>query len=163
MTSPGTTSLHAGLDGQARMPGPSAEVMRFALTGVAAYATDVLVFNIALLGLNANPLAAKAASSVAAIAVAFVGSLYYTWPDAPRMTTWRAVAAFVAISVGAAGVQGLSLWGSHQVLGLTSALADNISANVIGMGLATVLRFWAFRRFVFAPGTSRPAATSIRV
>jgi putative flippase GtrA len=38
---------------------------------------------------------------------------------------------------------------SRYVLGLTSVWADNISANVIGLGLSTVARFWVFRRYVF--------------
>lgn len=130
---------------------PANELVRFALTGLTAFAADVLVFNLALLGLRTSPLAAKALSSVVAIAVAFVGSRYYTWPDGPTMGTWRAVATFVAISVAAALVQATCLWASHHLLRLTSPWADNISANVIGMGLATGLRFWAFRRFVFPP------------
>ena len=34
---------------------------------------------------------------------------------------------------------------------IASALADNLSANVLGMGAATILWYRAFRRFVFAP------------
>jgi hypothetical protein len=35
------------------------------------------------------------------------------------------------------------------VLGLTDPLSDNIAANVVGLGLGTAARFWAFRRFIF--------------
>jgi putative flippase GtrA len=38
------------------------------------------------------------------------------------------------------------------VLGLTSRLADNISANVVGVGLGTVFRFVTYKRFVFVGG-----------
>ena len=38
---------------------------------------------------------------------------------------------------------------SHHVLGLTGRLADNISGNVVGVGLGTAFRFWAYRHFVF--------------
>ena len=38
---------------------------------------------------------------------------------------------------------------SNDVLGLAGPVADNISGNVIGMGLATAFRFWTFRRYVF--------------
>lgn len=41
------------------------------------------------------------------------------------------------------------LWFSHYVLGLDSPLADNISANVIGLGLGTLFRFWSYRKWVF--------------
>ena len=35
------------------------------------------------------------------------------------------------------------------MLGLTSRLADNISANVVGLALGTVFRYWSYKRFVF--------------
>jgi hypothetical protein len=35
------------------------------------------------------------------------------------------------------------------VLDQHNALADNISANVIGLGLGTLFRFWSYRKFVF--------------
>jgi putative flippase GtrA len=38
---------------------------------------------------------------------------------------------------------------SHYALGFTSTLADNIAANVIGLGLGTAFRFWSYRRWVF--------------
>ncbi len=38
---------------------------------------------------------------------------------------------------------------TRYVLGLTDPLADNIAANVVGLGLGTAARFWAIRRFIF--------------
>jgi hypothetical protein len=35
------------------------------------------------------------------------------------------------------------------MLGLTSALADNVSANGVGLVLGTAFRFWAYRRYAF--------------
>ena len=43
----------------------------------------------------------------------------------------------------------LCLWFSRYVLGLTTPLADNVSANVIGLSLGAAVRFWVFRRYVF--------------
>ena len=44
---------------------------------------------------------------------------------------------------------------SHYVLGLTSKLADNISANGVGLVLATLFRFWGYKTLVFV--ASKPA------
>ena len=38
---------------------------------------------------------------------------------------------------------------SRYVLGLTDPVADNVAANVIGLGLGTLARFWALQRFIF--------------
>jgi putative flippase GtrA len=130
-------------------PGRWVEVGRFAVTGVAAYATDVVVFNALLLGAGTPSAAAKIASSVVAIAVAFVGSRWFTWRHRPRAHVGREYALFVLFSALAAAVQLACLLVARHALGLTSPLADNISGNVVGMALATVLRFWTFRTFVF--------------
>lgn len=130
------------------------EVARFAITGGAAYLTDVLVFNALLLGAGMPSTWSKVVSSAVAIAVAFAGSRHYTWRDRRTDSPLREYALFVLFSVLAAGIQLACLVVSHDLLGLRSALADNISANVVGMGLATLFRFWTFRSFVFPP---RPA------
>ena len=46
---------------------------------------------------------------------------------------------------------------SHYVLGFHSALADNISANVIGLGLAMVFRFWSVPHLRVHQGAARTA------
>ena len=41
------------------------------------------------------------------------------------------------------------LWLSRNALGLDDPSSDNISANVIGLAMGLVARFYLFRRFVF--------------
>ncbi|MCW2621012.1 MAG: GtrA family protein [Frankiales bacterium] len=135
---------------------PAPELVRFAVTGLAAYATDVLVFNLLLLDGGATSTWAKVVSSLAAIAVAFAGSRYYTWPDRRSANPGREYALFLAFSLMAAGIQVLCLVVSHDLMGLTGALADNVSANIVGMGLATAFRFWTFRTYVFPPLPQHP-------
>lgn len=125
------------------------ELLRFAITGLAAYLTDVALFNLLLLGAETPSGWAKTISSAAAIGVAFLGSRHYTWRDRRTDSPGREYALFVLFSVLAAGIQLGCLLISRNLLGLTSALADNVSANVIGMGLATAFRFLTFRTYVF--------------
>lgn len=143
-----------------REPGRLAEVGRFAVTGLAAYATDVAVFNVLLLGADVPSAPAKIASSVVAIAVAFVGSRWFTWRHRPRTHVGREYALFLVFSALAAGIQLACLLVARHVLGLTSPLADNISGNVVGMALATLFRFWTFRTFVFP--AERPGGAELR-
>ena len=125
------------------------ELGRFAVTGLVAYAVDVGVFNLCLLGFGTGPVAAKVVSSVFAITVAFLGSRFYTWRHRARGHAGREYALFFAFSVLAALIQVGCLVVSNDVLGLDGPVADNISGNVIGMGLATAFRFLTFRRYVF--------------
>jgi putative flippase GtrA len=124
-------------------------VGRFAATGVVAFLVDVGVFNLLLLGLGSGPVAAKVVSSIAAITTAFVGSRYYTWADRPRRDPLRQYMMFFTLSIVAAGIQVAVIVIANDVLGFTGPVADNISGNVVGMGLATLFRFFTFRRFVF--------------
>jgi putative flippase GtrA len=132
------------------------EVLRFGLTGGVAYVADVAVFNLLLLGADMAPTSSKVLSSVVAIAVAFTGSRWFTWRDRRSDRIGREYALFFVFSALAAAIQYLCLVISHHALGWTSALADNISANVVGMALATVFRFWTFRSFVFPPLVAAP-------
>ncbi len=127
------------------------ELVRFGVTGAAAYVADVAVFNGLLLGAGTTASTAKIVSSVAAIAVAFTGSRWFTWRDRRSDRIAQEYALFVFFSVLAAGIQYGCLVLTHDVLGWTSPLADNLSANVVGMAMATAFRFWTFRTFVFAP------------
>ena len=130
-------------------PQRRAELSRFAVTGLAAYATDVVVFNVLLLGTPTSSAWSKVVSSLAAIAVAFAGSRFYTWRERRSDSPGREYALFLLLSLVAAGLQLLCLVFSREVLDLRSSLADNVSANVVGMAIATVFRFWSFRTFVF--------------
>jgi putative flippase GtrA len=48
---------------------------------------------------------------------------------------------------------------SWYLLGLHDPLSYNISTNVVGIGLAMVFRFWAYRTWVFPDrGEEDPAA-----
>jgi hypothetical protein len=53
------------------------------------------------------------------------------------------------------------LWISHDAIGsqwhpATSKVADLISSKVVGVALATLFRYWSYKRYVFrdAPQTS---------
>lgn len=138
-------------DRRAGGPGRVGELARFAATGGAAYLVDLLVFNALLLGAGLGASWSKIASSAVAIGVAFAGSRWFTWRERRSDRVGREYVLFVVFSVLAAGIQYLCLVLTHYVIGWTSPLADNLSANVVGMALATAFRFWTFRTYVFPP------------
>ncbi len=124
------------------------EVVRFLVSGGIAYLADLLVFNVLLFSGVGSALS-KVVSSVIAIFIAFLGSRYYTWRDRRSAHPGREYALFFLFSAIAAGLQLLCLVITHYGFGWTSALADNVSGNVVGMAIAMVFRFLTFRTFVF--------------
>ena len=59
------------------------------------------------------------------------------------------VAGFVVVNIGGMAISIGCLAFSHYVLDLRSPLADNISANGVGLVLGMVFRYFAYRTWVF--------------
>jgi putative flippase GtrA len=132
------------------------EVGKFGIVGAICYGIDLGVFNLCLLGFGLSWFPALVISTVVSASVAFVGNRYWTWRDRERSALHREYALYFAFNLVGLGISAGALLLSHNVLGshwpaLTTALADNISGKVIGVGAASLFRFWAYRRFVFRP------------
>ncbi|HLS04538.1 MAG TPA: GtrA family protein [Actinomycetales bacterium] len=138
------------------MPRIIGELARFGTVGAIAYVVDVAIFNLLLLttvgewlGTAGQPLAAKTFSVAVAVLVSWIGNRYWTYRHQRGRTKRGELTLFLlanlagmAVSLGCLGI-------SHYVLQLTSPLADNISANVIGLALGTAVRWWLYRTYVF--------------
>jgi putative flippase GtrA len=92
-----------------------------------------------------------------ATVVAWLGNRYWTFRHRRRATMRHEFMLFVVMNIGGLLIAVGCLGFSHYVLGLTSALADNISGNAVGLALGTVFRFWAYRQFVFTETRVLPA------
>ncbi len=137
-----------------------AELVRFGFVGGLAFVVDAGLFNLLRFGpgevLGHKPLTAKVLSVAVATVVAWLGNRYWTFAARRTGNRRREFVAFaVANAVGMAIAVGCLAF-SHYVLGLTSPLADNVAANVVGLGLGTIFRYLAYRFFVF---TGSPMAT----
>lgn len=135
------------------------ELAKFGVVGAFAYVVDITVFNLLRSGdgpLNDKPLTAKIISTVLATTVAFIGNRQWTFRHRERTNLRREYVLFFALNAVALVIALSCLGISHYLLGFTSPLADNLSANIIGMALGTVFRFWAYRRFVFTAPLALP-------
>lgn len=131
----------------------SREAGVFLAVGGAGFVVDVLGFNeLRTLPWFAvhDPTIAKTIAVAAATVVTYWGNRLLTWQRDGNAARRREVTLFVLFNVVGLGFSVVALQVSQHLLGLTSALANNISANVVGIGLGTVFRFWAYRTFVFA-------------
>lgn len=145
------------------MRGIALQFTRFGLVGLVGLVIDIGVFNLlraTVLSPEADgdgPLLAKAISVSLAIAANWAGNRYWAFRRHRSARALREGAAFVVVSVGGMLIALGCLWLSHYLLGFESALADNISANVIGFGLGAAFRFWLYRSWVFAPARASGA------
>lgn len=131
-----------------------AEVGRFGAVGTIAFFVDLGVYNLLRFGPGGSPhvsaLWAKVIAVVLATAVSWLGSRHWTFAD--RRTDQPAREAFSFLVVNGLGmaISLLCLVVTTDVLGLTSPLAENVAANVVGLVLANVFRYFAYRHLVFA-------------
>jgi putative flippase GtrA len=131
------------------------ELGKFFSVGALAYLVAVGGFNSLVHLKNAplasKPLTASIISGVISILVAYLGNRHWTWKDRQRTGAKREVFLFFIINGIALLFGVICLAISRYIIGLDSALADNISANVIGVSIGTIFRFWSYRTIVFKP------------
>jgi len=151
-----------------RPRGVTEELWRFLLVGGAGFVTDVGAFALLRTGtlglLDEHPLTAKVVSTAAAVVVTWLGNRWWTWGHRTTASTRRELLLFVLVNGVGMGIALACLAVSHYVLGFTSLLADQLSANGVGLVLGTAFRFVAYRSLVFrdvdrGPG-GRPAPPS---
>lgn len=135
-----------------------AEVAKFGTVGAVAFVIDVGLFNILRAGvLSDSPLTAKTISVLLATAFAFVANRNWTYRDRARTGYGRETTLFFATNIAALLISWICLATTHYLLGLDSQLADNISGNLIAVGLGTLFRFWVYRTWVFPTHTTEQA------
>jgi len=135
------------------------ELATFGGVGAIAFVVDIGIYNL-LLGtvLADKTITAKVFSVIAATIVAWLGNRFVTFRARGGRPVFREAALFAASNAVGLLISALCLFVSHYVLGFTSQLADNIAANVIGLGLGTAFRYVTYRSFVFRTPAGGPAS-----
>ena len=141
----------------------SPEVVTFLAVGGVGYVVDVSSFNLLRSEsfLSAvDPSYARVAAVALAMVVTYLGNRLFTWRGQPDGDRRREIALFIVFNMIGLGLSVATLVTSHDLLRLTSPLADNISANVVGLALGTLFRYWSYKTFVFAtaPAVAQRAA-----
>jgi putative flippase GtrA len=130
-------------------------MLKFGVVGLIGMVIDVGVFNLLRLGALGHdhfvqgPVGASIVSVSLAVLFNWLGNRYWTFRENRRRNALLELLEYGAVSVAGLLVALACLWISHYALGLDSLLADNISKNVVGLALGTVLRFALFRYWVW--------------
>lgn len=132
------------------------EIAKFGVVGLSALVVDIGLFNLLRFSgpdgqgpMYDRPISSKILSVAVATSFAYLGNRYWTFRHRGRRNMGREYIMFFGLNAIAMAIAVGCLWFSHYVMGWDSALADNISANVVGLGLGTLFRFWSYRKFVF--------------
>lgn len=140
-----------------------AEVTSFGVIGGINFLVDLGIFNVLIW---IGSLKATVVSTVVAATVSYFLNRHWTYRNRPRSALRREYALFFVFNLIGLGIQLGTLGLAHYGLGLDARFELN-AAKVIGIGLGTVFRFFAYRTWVFrevpaaaASVPSQPAAPS---
>ena len=132
------------------------ELAKFGVVGGVAFIVDAGTFNLLLhyggrdgALLYDKVTTAKTVSMILATLVAYLGNRFWTYRHHERSSYSREYLLFFGFNAIGLLITLACLDFSHYVLGLKTGIADNISGILIGTALATMFRFWAYRKYVF--------------
>jgi putative flippase GtrA len=135
-----------------------AEIVKFGAVGLINTALDYAVLN---LFLSIGPLKAKIISTIVATTSSYVMNRLWTWRNTERASLRREYVLFFALNLAGLAIQLAPFYVAKYFMGFseTGGFQDRIAfnvANAIGIAIAMVFRFWAYRAFVFK---TQPAVT----
>ena len=139
-----------------RMKHLLAEVTKFLTVGGVATLVAFVIFNALVHGyfagpgpLNDRPIAAFVLANTIGMVISYRGSRSWAFRNRETVGAAGGRLAFYVINIVSMAIPLGCLAVSRYVLRLDDPFSDNIAANVVGLGLGTAARFWAFRRFIF--------------
>ncbi|RFU21727.1 GtrA family protein [Geodermatophilus marinus] len=136
------------------------EVSAFGVVGAAAFACDLVLFQVLYATAGVGAVTAKLTSTLVSTTVAFLGHRFWSFSHRSR-TGLRRESLLFALVNGATLLLGLAIVALVRYpLGQEAALVLQV-ANVGSIALGTVIRFLAYRRWVF-PARALPAAAPAR-
>ena len=125
------------------------EAAKFGIVGLVNAVLDFALFNLLTASaLKGHPLTANAISTFVATLSAYLMNRHWSFKHRQQSAVRRELSIFILINGVAFGIGSLCLAVSHYGFNFESTLANNL-AKLVGLGLGTIFRFWAYRRHVW--------------
>jgi putative flippase GtrA len=125
------------------------EVAKFGVVGLCGFVVQLGVQNALHSGLGVGAITAVIIGYIVATAVTFVGNRHWAFKHRKGKGLKHETITFVLLNVVGIVIQVGIVDIAYYELGYQSGLSYNI-ATIIGIGLATLFRLYAYRKFVFS-------------
>lgn len=132
------------------------ELGAFGVVGAIAFAVDISLFQLLYGHLDVGAVTAKTLATLVSMSVAFLGHRNWAFAHRDKTTVRRSFSLFTLINVGTLVLGAAIIWFVRYPLDQERLLIIQ-AANIASIGLNSVLRYLAYRRWVF-PAISRPDA-----
>ncbi|MGW0777546.1 GtrA family protein [Streptomyces sp. NPDC054802] len=138
------------------------EAAKFGAVGGAGLLVNLAVFNLLRQVTDIPVVRASVLATVVAIAFNYVGFRYFTYRDRDKSRRTRELSLFLLFSTAGLVIENGVLYTATYGFGWDTPLQSNIF-KFLGIGVATLFRFWSYRTWVFRalpPRGSAPQAES---
>ncbi|MFL5994253.1 MAG: GtrA family protein [Streptomyces sp.] len=135
------------------------EVAEFGAVGGAGLLVNLLVFNLVRNVTDLPVVRASVVATVVAIVFNYIGFRYFTYRDRDKSGRTKELTLFLLFSVVGLVIENGILYAATYGFGWDSPLQSNIF-KFVGIGIATLFRFWSYRSWVFKTLPAREAVAS---
>jgi len=131
------------------------EFAKFGVIGAIGFLVTEGVFNL-MIARHQATFTANAVSTLVAAAVTFIGNRYWTFRHRERTGMAREAAVFLVLNLIGIAIQQACLEIAKHGVGRNDKLTLN-AAFLVGVALATLFRFWSYRKWVWLAQVSDQA------
>ncbi|MBV7700028.1 GtrA family protein [Streptomyces sp. TRM70350] len=133
------------------------EVAKFGAVGGAGLLVNLGVFNLVRHVTDLQVVRASVIATVVAIVFNYMGFRYFTYRDRDKSGRTKELTLFLLFSAAGLVIENGVLYAATYGFGWDSPLQSNIF-KFLGIGVATLFRFWSYRTWVFRALPGRGAA-----
>jgi putative flippase GtrA len=133
------------------------EVAKFGAVGGAGVLVNLGVFNLVRQVTDLQVVRASVIATVVAIVFNYVGFRYFAYRDRDKSGRTREMTLFLLFSAVGLVIENGVLYTATYGFGWDSPLQSNVF-KFLGIGVATLFRFWSYRTWVFRALPVRDAA-----
>lgn len=135
------------------------EVAKFGAVGGAGLLVNLGVFNLVRHVTDLQVVRASVIATVVAIAFNYVGFRYFTYRDRDKSGHTKELSLFLLFSAVGLVIENGVLYAATYGFHWDSPLQSNVF-KFLGIGVATLFRFWSYRTWVFRTLPAREAVAS---
>ncbi|MFD8235735.1 GtrA family protein [Streptomyces sp. NPDC059696] len=124
------------------------EVAKFGAVGGAGVLVNLAVFNLVRHTTDLQVVRASVIATVVAIVFNYIGFRYFTYRDRDKTRRTREMTLFLLFSAIGLVIENGVLYAATYGFGWNTPLQNNVF-KFLGIGVATLFRFWSYRSWVF--------------
>ncbi|MBW8801675.1 MAG: GtrA family protein [Streptomyces sp.] len=139
------------------------EIAKFGMVGASGFVVNLAVFNLVRTVTDWQTVRASVLATVVAILSNYLGLRYFAYRNqeqADRNSRRKELTLFLFFSAIGLVIENSVLYVTTYGFGWDGTLATNVS-KFLGIGVATLFRFWSYRTWVFRTAGSRETAGSL--